>query len=184
MAAPEFDAGPVAVRCIEPLAVIALRHLSGGSEALVTALHAAGVTSIPAPGQALDSGQSRETWALWRSPSELTLLACERAVADVAMAALAAEPLACAIDQTDGTLALELQGPQVDDLLRRLVDSRSLPVAPGHALRARLADIAVTLLRRQPDTVWLLADRGHAHYLASWLAHAGAALATMDTEAR
>ena len=184
MAMPEFDAGPVAVRPIEPLAVVALRHLPGGGEALAAALRAAGVTAIPAPGQALGNGRNPGGWALWRSPSELTLLACERATADAAVAALAAEPLACAIDQTDGSLALALQGPQVDELLRRLVDSLSLPVRPGTATRARLADTAVTLVRERPDTLWLLADRSHAHHLANWLAYAGAALATTAPETR
>jgi heterotetrameric sarcosine oxidase gamma subunit len=176
MAVPEFAAGPVAVRPIEPLAVIALRHLTGAVEALAAALRTAGITDIPAPGQALGNGQDPGTRALWRSPSEFMLLARERPTADAAMAALAAEPLACAVDQTDGTLALELQGPQVDELLQRLVDSQSLPVQPGTATRARLADIAVTLVRERPDTLWLLADRSHAHHLANWLSHAGQAL--------
>lgn len=176
MAAPEFAAGPVAVRRIEPLVVIALRHLPGAGEALAAALRAAGLTAIPAPGQALGNGQSPGTRALWRSPNEVTLLAFERASADAAMAVLAVEALACAVDQTDGTLALELQGSQVDELLQRLIDSQSLPVRPGTATRARLADVAVTLVRERPDTLWLLAERSHAHYLANWLAYAGEAL--------
>ena len=184
MATPEFDAGPVAVRCIDPLAVVALRHLPGGGEALAAALRAADVPDIPAPGQAPGHGPSPGSWALWRSPSEVMLLCVDRAAADAARAALAAEALACAVDQTDGTQALELQGPRVDELLQRLVDSQSLPVAPGGAARARLADIAVTLLRLRPDTLWLLADRSQAHYLASWLAHAGEALAVTSSRAR
>ena len=177
MAALEFDAGPVAVRRIEPLAVIALRHLPGAGESLVAALCAAGVTGVPSPGQALGDGQSQGTTALWRSPSEVVLLATERAAAESAMAALAADALACAIDQSDGTLGLELQGPQVDELMQRLVDSHSLPMTLGSAVRARLAVIAVTLVRQGPDRIWLLTDRSHEHYLASWLAYAGAALA-------
>ncbi|MCE2689011.1 MAG: hypothetical protein LW862_04080 [Rubrivivax sp.] len=177
MAALEFDAGPVAVRRIEPLAVIALRHLPGAGESLADALCAAGVTGVPSPGQALGNGQSQGTTALWRSPSEVVLLATERAAADAAMAALAADALACAVDQSDGTLALELQGPRADELLQRLVDSHSLPMTLGSAVRARLADTAVTLVRLDHDRIWLLADRSHEHYLASWLAYAGAALA-------
>lgn len=184
MAMPEFEAGPVAVRRIEPLAVVALRHLSGGREALAAALRAVGVTDVPEHAQALGSGRPPGTWALWRSPSEVTLLALERATADAALAAMSAESLACAVDQTDGTLALELQGPQVDELLQRLVDSRSLPVERGCAARARLADIAVALVRMRPDTLWLLTDRTQAHYLASWLAYAGAALPTTSSEPR
>ena len=177
MAALEFDAGPVAVRRIEPLAVIALRHLPGAGESLADALCAAGVTGVPSPGQALGNGQSQGTTALWRSPSEVVLLATERAAADAAMAALAADALACAVDQSDGTLALELQGPRADELMQRLVDSHSLPMTLGSAVRARLADTAVTLVRLDHDRIWLLADRSHEHYLASWLAYAGAALA-------
>jgi heterotetrameric sarcosine oxidase gamma subunit len=166
MAAPDFEAGPVTVRRIEPLAVVALRHLPGAGDDLVAALRAAGVPVAPAPGH-----------ALWRSPSEVLLLATERATSEAALAALAPATLACAVDQSDATLALELQGPLVDDLLRRLIDSGSLPGVSGSAVRARLADIAVVLVRRQAKDVWLLADRSHEHYLASWLAHAGAAMA-------
>lgn len=176
MATPEFDAGPVAGRRIEPLAVIALRHLPGAGEALARALHAAGIADVPAPGQAVGNGRRPGTWALWRSPREVTLMAFDQTEAHGAMAELAADALACAVDQTDGTLVLELQGPLVDDLLRRLVDSRSLPGAPGSAVRARLVDIAVVLARPQSDRVWLLADRSHEHYLADWLAYAGDAL--------
>ena len=184
MATPEFDAGPVAVCRVEPLTVIALRHLPGAGDALAAALSAAGVTDIPAPGQALHNARSPGTWALWRSPSEVTLVAFDRPAAEAAMAALDTHALACAVDQTDGTLALELRGPRVDELLQRLVDSRSLPFETGCAGRARLADIAVTLMRMRPDTVWLLTDRSHAFYLASWLAYASAALPTSTSEAR
>jgi len=120
MAAPDFEAGPVAVRRIEPLAMIALRHLPGAGDDLIAALHAAGLPSAPAPGQVVGEGP----WAVWRSPSEVVLLATERAAADAALAALEPARLACAVDQSDGMLALELQGPRVDELLRRLIDSR------------------------------------------------------------
>lgn len=172
MAAPEFDAGPVAVRCIEPLAVVALRHLPGAGEALAAALRAAGLPGAPGPGQLLGQGP----WALWRSPSEVLLLDTGRAAADAAAAALADATLACAIEVSDGLLGLELRGSQVDELLRRLVDSHSLPVGPGSAGRARLADIAVTLVRHAPDRMWLLAERSHGHYVATWMAYAGEAL--------
>ena len=89
-----------------------------------------------------------------------------------------------AIEVSDGVLGLELHGSQVDELLRRLVDSHSLPGPPGSAVRARLADIAVVLVRQRSDTVWLLADRSDAHYLSNWLAHAGEALAITSSRAR
>ena len=174
MATTEFKAGPVTVRSIAPLVVISLRYLPSAEDALVAALHAAGLSSAPKQGRVL----GHNPWALWRSPSEVILLATSRSPADAAMAELTDPALACAVDLLDGVLALELQGPQVDDLLLRLVDSSSLPRSPGSAVRARLAEIAVTLVRLKPDQMWLLAEPPQAHYLKSWLEHAGAALAS------
>ena len=172
MAATDFNAGPVSVRKIETLVVVALRHLPEAADTLVTALRAVGISAAPNPGQVL--GQN--PWALWRSSSEVILLATHRNHADAAVVAMVDTSLACAVDQTDGVLALELQGPQLDDLLLRLVDSRSLPLSPGTAYRARVADIAVTLVRLESDRLWMLAERPQAHYLMNWLKHAGAAL--------
>ena len=172
MAATDFNAGPVSVRKMETLVVIALRHLPGADAELLTALRAVGISAAPDPGQML--GQN--PWALWRSPSEVILLATHRKHADAAVVAMVDTSLACAVDQTDGVLALELQGPQLDDLLLRLVDSRSLPRAPGTASRARVADIAVTLVRHESDRLWMLTERPQADYLMNWFKHAGAAL--------
>ena len=172
MAATDFNAGPVSVRKMETLVVIALRHLPEADAALVTALRAVGISAAPDPGQVL--GQN--PWALWRSPSEVILLATHREHTDAAVAAMVDTPLACAVDQSDGVLALELQGPQLDDLLLRLVDSRSLPRSPGTASRARVVDIAVTLVRHESDRLWMLTERPQADYLMNWFKHAGAAL--------
>ena len=172
MAATDFNAGPVSVRKIETLVVVALRHLPEAADTLVTALRAVGISAAPNPGQVL----GHNPWAIWRSPSEVILLATHREHADAAVAAMIDTSIACAVDQSDGVFALELQGPQLDDLLLRLVDSRSLPLSPGTASRARVADIAVTLVRLESDRLWMLAERPQAHYLMNWLKHAGAAL--------
>ena len=172
MATSEFNAGPVNVRSIEHLPIISLRHLPEASDSLATALQAAGLAGTPGPGQVL--GQS--PWALWISPSEVILLANNQIQANAAKAALADSPLACAVDQSDALLALDLRGPQLDDLLLRLIDSRSLPGVPGSAVRVRLADIAVILIRQTPDRLWLLVERPQLHYLTNWLKHAGTAL--------
>jgi heterotetrameric sarcosine oxidase gamma subunit len=174
MVETDFNAGSVSVRKIETLVVFALRHLPEAADTLVTALRAVGISAAPNPGQVL--GQN--PWALWRSPSEVILLATHRKHADAAVVAMVDTPLACAVDQTDGVLALELQGPQLDDLLLRLVDSRSLPRSRGTASRARLADIAITLVRHESDRLWMLAERPQAHYLMNWLNHVGATVET------
>jgi sarcosine oxidase gamma subunit len=170
MAATDFNAGPVSVRKIETLVVLALRHLPEATDTLVTTLQTVGISAAPKPGQLL--GQN--PWALWRSPSEVILLATHRKHADAAVAAMVDTSLACAVDQTDGVLALELQGQQLDDLLRRLVDSRSLPGLPGTSTQARLVDISITLVRHESDRLWLLAERPQTEYLVNWLKHAGA----------
>ena len=172
MAATDFNAGPVSVRKMETLVVIALRHLPEADAALVTALRAVGISAAPNPGQVL--GQN--PWALWRSPSEVILLATHRNHTDAAVAAMMGTSLACAVNQTDGVLALELQGQQLDDLLRRLVDSRSLPGLPATSTQARLVDISITLVRHESDRLWLLAERPQTEYLVNWLKHAGACL--------
>jgi heterotetrameric sarcosine oxidase gamma subunit len=172
MANTEFNAGPVNVRSIEHLLIISLRHLPEASDSLATALQAAGLAGTPGPGLVL--GQS--PWALWISPSEVILLANNQMQANAAKAALADSQLACAVDQSDALLALDLRGPQLDDLLLRLIDSRSLPGVPGYAVRVRLADIAVILIRQTPDRLWLLVERPQSHYLTNWLKHAGTAL--------
>ena len=174
MVETDFNAGSVSVRKIDTLAVIALRHLPEADAALVIALQAVGISAAPDPGQVL--GQN--PWALWRSSSEVILLATHRNHADAALVAMVDTPLACAVDQTDGVLVLELQGQQLDDLLLRLVDSRSLPRAPGTASRARVADIAVTLVRHESDRLWMLTERPQADYLMNWLYHVGTALET------
>jgi sarcosine oxidase gamma subunit len=175
MATDEFNAGPVPVRKLEPLVVIALRYLPElpeARDALMKALLAVGITASPEPGELL----GQDPWAIWRSPSEVILLGTHSEHTDAALAALADAKLACAVDQSDGVLALELQGPQLDDLMLRLVDSGSLPILPGTAVRVRLADISVTLIRHMPHRIWLLAERPYAHYLIDWLNYAGAGL--------
>ena len=172
MVETDFNAGAVSVRKVETLVVVSLRHLPEAADTLLTALRAVGISAAPNPGQVL--GQN--PWALWRSPSEVILLATHRNHTDAAVAAMVGTSLACAVNQTDGVLALELQGQQLDDLLRRLVDSRSLPRLPGTSTQARLVDISITLVRHESDRLWLLAERPQAEYLVNWLKHAGACL--------
>ena len=172
MVETDFNAGSVSVRKIETLVVVALRHLPEVANTLVTALQAVGISAAPNPGQVL--GQN--PWALWRSPSEVILLATHRNHTDAAVAAMVGTSLACAVNQTDGILALELQGQQLDDFLRRLVDSRSLPGLPGTSTQARLVDISITLVRHELDRLWMLTERPQADYLMNWLKHAGACL--------
>jgi len=172
MVETDFNAGAVSVRKVETLVVVSLRHLPEAVDTLLTALRAVGISAAPNPGQVL--GQN--PWALWRSPSEVILLTTHRNLADAALATMIGTSLACAVDQTDGVLALELKGQQLDDLLLRLVDSRSLPRLPGASSQARLVDISITLVRHESDRLWILSERPQADYLMNWLQHTGACL--------
>ncbi len=172
MVETDFNAGAVSVRKIETLVVVSLRHLPEAVDTLLTALRAVGISAAPNPGQVL--GQN--PWALWRSPSEVILLTTHRNLADAALATMIGTSLACAVDQTDGVLALELKGQQLNDLLLRLIDSRSLPRLPGASSQARLVDISITLVRHESDRLWILSERPQADYLMNWLQHTGACL--------
>jgi hypothetical protein len=94
MVETDFNAGSVSVRKIETLVVVALRHLPEVANTLVTALQAVGISAAPNPGQVL--GQN--PWTLWRSPSEVILLATHRNHTDAAVAAMVGTSLACAVN--------------------------------------------------------------------------------------
>ena len=172
MVETDFNAGAVSVRKVETLVVVSLRHLPEAADTLLTALRTVGISAAPNPGQVL--GQN--PWALWRSPSEVILLTTHRNLAEAALATMIGTSLACAVDQTDGVLALELKGQQLNDLLLRLIDSRSLPRLPGASSQARLVDISITLVRHESDRLWILSERPQADYLMNWLQHTGACL--------
>jgi sarcosine oxidase gamma subunit len=172
----------LALRFVEPLSVLSLRHWPGdGSAALTRALVAHGLTDsprLPQPGRALGS----DPWAVWCSPSECRVLTRDAARARALAEALqpGMDPLACAIDISPGCIAIELLGADAGALLSRLVDASALPAAAGQASRLRLAGVAALVLCVRADCRWLIADRAHGHFLVGWLAHAGAALAALS----
>ncbi|MFM8664955.1 MAG: hypothetical protein ACKODU_09055 [Limnohabitans sp.] len=173
-------AGGVTVSRVESCVVMALRYLPDGKDNVVQALRAVGLVAVPAPGQwvgpAADVASSLGPWALWRSPTEVTLLS-DQGCAAVVQTALAGQRFACAIDLSDGVLILELRGAgasNLDDLLAHLMDIRSIPATAGAASRARLVDIPVVSMRLGSDRLWLMADACQDDYLSAWLQHAGA----------
>lgn len=172
-------AGAVRFRILESLHVLALRHLPGGAGTVSQALQPLGIANLPAVGTMSAAPGPAGPWVVWRNPGEWTFITTDPAAAaavERGLQAGAATGPACAVNQSDGTLTLELKGSRIDALLARLLDAASLPREAGHATRGRLADVAVTLLRHDDERLWLVADRSHDHYLAAWLAYAAAAL--------
>lgn len=174
-AAAAGGARGLVLRLLEPLHVLSLRHGFGGHVAIARALQPLGLASPTAAGQLAGAPGLAGPWVWWRSPSEWTLAALtpqplqevQQGLRDIGPG-----PLACAIDLSDGTWGVELQGRGIDALMSRLVDAASLPRGAGQATRARLVDVPVTLVRHDEARLWLLADRSLDHYLADWLAYA------------
>jgi hypothetical protein len=75
----------LAVRVVEPLRVLSLRHLPGGS---VAVLSAAGIAAPPQPGRFLPH-ERRGLTVAWRSPTELLCIAMNGLGKDVENIALA-----------------------------------------------------------------------------------------------
>ena len=176
----DLDTGTVVMRSLEPLYVLALRHLPGGAPAVAQALRPLGIDTLPAAGRhASSAAGAAGPCVLWRSPSEWTLVSTDPhpvQLVEQALQASALEGQACAVNLSDGIMGLDLQGPKVNALLIRLLDAASLPREAGQAKRVRLVDVPVTLVRFGDHHLWLLADRSHDHYIAGWLAHARAAV--------
>ena len=160
----DFDA-----RFVEPLRVVALRGAGDGIDAIRATLSAEGGV-LPDPGQF----SGTDPFVLWSKPAEWLLIGTSDALADRALRELAPRrhPTACAIDQTAGVVALELEGGAVEAVLSRLVDPRAIPREPGRGTRARLGDIAVTMLRVASERTWLIAERSVEAYLVDWLRYA------------
>lgn len=170
---PIVGAGRPGARELAGLHAAILHHRPGDADA-AAALAECGLPALPAP-----LGSAGEAPLLaWRSPQEALLVSERREPVDALTRVLAPgrRPGAVAIDLSEALVAYELQGPELDEWLAHLVDAASIPRRPGGATRARMADVAVVLLRRAPDRLWLLGDRTIAAYLRSWLAfaHAGA----------
>ena len=173
-------AADLGICVVEPLRVLSLRH-HDAPQAIESACRRAGLPALPRAGHF--SGD--DPLLLWRQPREWLFIGSAAAgQADALLESLAPgqDALVCAVDQSAGTVALALQGSKLDALLLRLMDAGAIPRTSGEGTRARLADIAVIVLRREPQCVWLLADRANDHYLADWLAYAALAAWSSETE--
>jgi sarcosine oxidase gamma subunit len=166
------------VRLVEPLYVLSMRWLPGGGDAVAGAVAHAGIPSLPSPGRFTGD----DPFVLWRNPTDLMFITGRPGVSERVLLELAPThgSLAYAVDQSDGLIALELEGPALDEVLPRLMDASAVPLEPGHGTRTRMAEIAVIAVRLAPKRAWILADRAHDRYLAQWVAYATDALAALS----
>lgn len=160
-------------REITDLQVCTVRYLPGDGTAR-KAVAALGIAWPEVPGELVGRG----TFLAWRSPRESIFLSSSREPIAKMLEALAPgqSATAIAIDMSEAFAVFELHGPQIDLWLCHLVDAMSVPREAGRSSRARLADVAVFLLRIESDRLWMLADRTISPYISNWLAfsHEGA----------
>ncbi|GAA5231483.1 hypothetical protein FOZ76_27270 [Verticiella sediminum] len=117
--------------------------------------------------------QAGDPAVLWRSPSEALVVSTQAAVAASLLERLQAgkSPSSVALEVSEQTAVLEIEGHRLTHWLAQLVDTHSLP-RPGRIAGARLADIGVLIFNAACDRVWILVDRTLLAYLESWLVHA------------
>lgn len=148
---------------------ITIRHFAGDPAAR-DAVQQAGLAWCDTPGELAGAGP----WLAWRSPQETIAIGFDPAPLRAVLAALAPgrHAGAAAADVSEAVGAIELHGPLLDAWLAHLVDATAIPRRAGRATRARLADVAVMLLRLEAGRLWLLAERPLLPYLQEWLAYA------------
>lgn len=156
------------VRVVEGLRVLSLRHRAGGTAVVEQALEAHGIPALPEPGTFMGT----EPRLVWTGAAESLLLTTQQVVADGVLRALspACASLACAVDQSAGSLVLDLRGAALADVLSHLFDANAIPPHAGLAARARMIDISATLVRLEPGRAWLVVDRPLGLYVLQWIA--------------
>lgn len=125
----------------------------GCETALSEALTKAHGLAFPAPGQLIADG---DTSIAWSGVNQAFLMG---AVADPALSGLAA-----LTDQTDAWARLILSGPEMRDVLARIVPIDLSPAAcpPGSARRTLLGHMSALILHRGGDGVEILVFRSMA----------------------
>jgi sarcosine oxidase gamma subunit len=156
-------------RLLAATSAITIRHFPGDASAR-HAVQQAGLAWCETPGTFTGTGP----WLAWRSPQEAIAIGCEPARLRTLLAALAPgrNAGAAAVDISEAIGGVELHGPMLDEWLAHLVDATAIPRQAGRVTRARLADVAVMLLRLAPERLWLLAEKPLLPYVQEWLAYA------------
>jgi len=161
---------PDGVRRVPDRQLLCVRHRAD-SVAAPSAFQRLG---LPWPERVNDLCAQGSLIAARHRPEEVLLSAPTAAPLQALARALDEAGDAFAVDLSDGTAALELDGRWMGEGLSHLVDPSALP-GPGRASRCRFIDVPVLLWRVDEKRLWLLADRSLSPYLAQWLSHAAEA---------
>ena len=155
-------------RLLSGLTAITIRHFPGDASAR-DAVQAQGMTWSNVSGAL--TGQ--DPYLAWRGPQETIALGFQLEPLHALLHALAPgrSESALAVDLSEALTVFELHGPQLDVWLSHLVDAMAIPYLPGRVCRCRLADVAVLLLRLDPERVWLVADGPSAPYVSNWMSY-------------
>ncbi len=167
----------IEVAWAQDLAVGVLRHAEPGDALLADLTSKLGVP-VPAALQAVSLPVDRfeaPAVLVWSRPTETLLVGARGLPFDQVSAACRKLSDGIFIDQSDGICVLRVRGARTRDLLVRLGDSNSVPVA-GEAKRSRLGDLPVLTVGRGDDGVWLIVDRVYREHLLSWISETAADL--------
>ena len=172
----DAKAGQPGCRQLSGFTAVTIRYFAGDRSAS-EAVQAQGLIWPNVPGEL----SGHDPWLAWRSPQETLALGFQSDALNALHALLQAlapgrSESALAVDVSQALAVFELHGPLLDAWLAHLVDAAAIPRQAGRVCRCRLADVAVLLLRLDPERVYLVADRPIAPYLGNWLAysHSGA----------
>jgi sarcosine oxidase gamma subunit len=169
--AENLDLAPIEVAGLrvlfEPrLQIASLRYFDrqGGFAGLVRDI--TGVT-MPDSLRALRSAGdlTREAVVLaWRSPTETLLIGAAATLIETLQSAAATLTDGCIVDQRGGTLGFRANGEAVANVFARLGGHGACP-AIGESLPTRLADVAVSAVKVDPEETLLIVERSYAAHL-------------------
>jgi len=128
------------------------------------------VTGLSVPndlGAVCAGGADRLVLLAWRSPTDTLLLTGDAGLLDSLQTAAAALTDGCLVDQRGGLLVMRARGESVAALVARNAGHGAMP-AIGESRRTRFADVAMLIVKVQPEETLFVIDRIYApHVMAS-----------------
>lgn len=112
-----------------------------------------------------------DPYVAWKSPTEKLVLSTRGEPLFLPMGALAPGKFDTAVATilSESLSVHELSGQLIDEWLAHMVDALSIPASTGKCSGARMADVAVFLIRLDPERVWILSDSSIRPYIQNWL---------------